>query len=140
MSGGGNPYRRAWLQRARNRRQIEGWPVTLGGLALPLVAAVLLTPILQPVFLGWLDRPREVWAAGMGGVTLRAALLVLSVLALDVYSALARADDRAVLASMPVDAGVVARVEVARVAARRWWLLPLVAIVFSPVAFAGATA
>ena len=113
---------------------------TLGGLALPLVAAALLTPILQPVFLGWLDRPRGVWAAGMGGITLRAALLVLSVLALDVYSALVRADDRAVLASMPVDAGVVARVEVARVAVRRWWLLPFVAIVFSPVAVAGATA
>ncbi len=138
MSIGGNPYRRAWKRRAHNRRGVEGWATTIAGISLPLVAAALLMPLLQPVFLPWLSSPQEAWAAGMSGVTLRVALLVLAVLSLDVYSALVRADDRAVLAVLPVDAGVVARVEVTRVAARRWWLLPFAGIVLAPVALAGA--
>lgn len=106
----------------------------------PAIATVLLVPFVRPVFLGFLDLPPDRWAEGMTQVTLRAGIGVVGWLAVDVYSAIVRGQDREILAVLPVDPGQVVRYEVLRVAVTRGWLLPAGAVLLAPVAAAGAPA
>lgn len=133
-----NPYLEAWRRRTTNRRRADGLLSQAGELLGPVAATVLLTPLLQPVFLEFLGGPEERWAEGAAGVALRFGLLVAAWLSLDVFTALIRAPDRAILAVLPVDPLQVVRTALWEVALRRWWMLPAVAAVLSPLALAGA--
>lgn len=133
-----NPYLRAWRRGLHNRRRASGLGAVLAGPLVVVAATALLVPLVRSVFLGFLDLPRDLWAAGMAGVLVRAGVVVLGWLALEVYTALIRGPDRAVLAILPVDEPRVVRYELARVAAERWWLLPGAAALLAPVAVAGA--
>lgn len=134
-----DPLLVAWRARSRNRLRAEGWAAGVAEQVAPMVAAAVLAPLLKPVFLSFLDGPTGGWGEGMAGAALRAGLLVVALLSLDVYEALIRSPDRAVLAVLPVDPGAVVRAELLRVAARRWWLVPGLAVVLAPAALAGAS-
>jgi hypothetical protein len=131
------PYLVAWRRQRRNKRKVEGWfPPTIRALLL-ITAAVVLLPLIQPVFLGFLDRDPAGWADGLEAVSLRAGLLLVAVLSLDVYTALIRGTDRQMLAVLPVEPGAVAWLTVLRLAVERAWL-PLVLIwLLSPIAWRG---
>lgn len=133
-----NPYLRAWWRGLGNRRRASGLAAALAGPAVVLIATALLVPLVRSVFLGFLDLPRDLWAAGMVGVLVRAGVVIVGWLAVEVYTALIRGPDRAVLAALPVDEPQVVRYEVARVAAERWWMLPAAAALSAPVALEGA--
>jgi len=97
-----------------------------------------LLPLVRALFLSFLADDPTAWPAGLGRVLLRAGALVVGWLALDTFSALIRGDDRDVLAVLPVDAYHVVVASLARVARRRWWLVPAIAFLLGPVGMAGA--
>ncbi len=132
----GDPYSAAWLRRRRHQARVEGG-AAIGRALLPLVAALLLVPLVRPVFLSFLDEGAEAWADGLHAVSLRAGFVMVGWLALDLYTAIVRGPDRAVLAILPVDAAHVVRAEVVRVAVERWWLPGGAAIVLAPMAIEG---
>jgi hypothetical protein len=107
---------------------------------LPLVVAAAAVPLLQPVFLGFLQLPQSAWSEGFAQVLLRACILIIGWLALDLYSGIVRGPERAVLAQWPVEPAQVVAFVVLKTAAQRWWMLPAAALVLSPVAFAGDAA
>jgi hypothetical protein len=133
-----NPILSAVQRRALNRWRVEGWRVLLAEVVGPIVATVWLTPLLKPVFMSWLALPRDRWADGASAVALRAGLLVLAILSVDVYSALIRTDERRVLGLLPIDPHHATVAGLAQVAGRRWWLVPAAACLLSPIAIAGA--
>lgn len=133
-----NPYLRAWWRGLRNRRRASGFGAALAGPAVVILATALLVPLVRSVFLGFLDLPRDLWAAGMAQVLVRAGVVIVGWLAVDVYTALIRGPDRPVLAALPVDEPQVVRYELVRVAAERWWILPVAAVLSVPVAVGGA--
>lgn len=133
-----NPYRHVYAREAAQRRAGLGWSGWLGSVLSPLLVAVLLTPLLQPVFLGWTSLGPERWAEGTSAFAIRLSLLVLSLLSLDAYDAVLRSPDRDVLAVLPVRPAPVVWASVERVARRRWWCVPFSAILMSPIAVAGA--
>ena len=133
-----NPYVRIWRLRRANRAASTGWIGLVQSVTGPIVATVLVIPLFDQIFLSFLHRPVGLWGEGVAAVTLRAGIAVLSLLALDVFTAVVRGPDRAVLTLLPIDAVAVVRYEVVRVAVERWWLLPSVAALLAPVAFAGA--
>lgn len=135
-----NPYVRAWRTQRAHRRRTLGLGGWLPGLLAPLLATLVLVPLVRPVFLSFLELPASQWAEGMEGVLLRAGVVLVGWLALDVYTAVIRGPDRDVLALLPVNAAQVVHLELMRVARERWWLLPSLAILLSPVALAGAPA
>jgi len=128
-----------WRQRT-NRARAEGIAGLARTVLIPLVAALAVVPLVRPVFLGFLDLPRALWGESVQAMVLRAALVVIGWLALDVYSALLRGPHRAVLAHLPVDPAQVVRADLLRVAAARWWLVPGAALALSPIALHGAVA
>lgn len=134
----GDPYGRADRLQRRHRREARGILGQLATLAVPLLTAVLLTPLVRRIFLAFLDDPEATWPAGAERVLLRFALVVVGWLSIDVYTGLVRGEQRPVLALLPVDPAPVVRVQLLDVARRRWWLLAGTAIVLSPLAFAGA--
>jgi hypothetical protein len=127
-----NPYLAAWRTRRRNQQRAEGFATTVARWAGPAVAAVLLVPLFRPVFLAFLDDP-ERHALGVEGVLQRVGIAMIAILTLDVYTALIRGPDRAVLDLWPVDAAQVATFEIVRVAWERAWLLPAAALLLSPI-------
>ncbi len=135
-----NPYLAAYRRQARNRRRAGGLLGDLGRLGLGLVAAAFLVPLVRPIFLGFLDLGPDHWALGIEGVTVRAGLLLVAVLALDLYTALIRSPDRAVLDLYPVDPGQVVAFEAIRVAEERAWVLVLLALLLGPIGWEGAWA
>ena len=94
-------------------------------------------PLVQPVFLGFVGSSGGAWADGMYAVMLRAGLLVIAVLSLDVYAALIRSEDRAVLDLHPVEPFEVVTVELLGVALSRWWLVPALSILLLPIGLSG---
>ncbi len=110
----------------------------LRDLGLPLVALLLLVPLVRALFLGVLDQSSELWPGALAQVALRFAFLVVGWLSLDTYTALIRGEDRAVLAILPVDPGHVVVAALSRVARRRWTLVPACGLLLLPVALAGA--
>jgi hypothetical protein len=135
----GNRHLRAWrLQRAHQRAADGAFGEWVGRAAPPLVALALL-PLIRPVFLHFLDDPAEL-AAGTGGFVARVALLATSLVALDVYGALVRGEDRSVLDLLPVDPAEVVAFELRRVAERHVpWLLAA-GVLFAPIVWASPMA
>lgn len=133
----GNPHTRALALRRRHRAAQEGLGprVARGGAA--LLALMLLVPLVQPVFLHFLGSRGVALTEGLGGVQFRASVVLVSVLALDVYTALVRSPDRGVLALLPVDPSQVVQAELRRVALDRIWLVLALQILLAPIAFAG---
>jgi hypothetical protein len=129
-----NPYIAVdWRQRA-HRRAVDGWALRLGRIAVFAVAVGLLVPLVRPVFLGFLDRGAAVLPAGVEAVTIRAGLLLIALLSLDLYTALIRGENRKILDLHPVDEGQVAEAEMVRVGVDRAWLLVAFAVVLAPIA------
>jgi len=129
-----NPYLAAYRLRRRHRLQTVGGWVGLAQAAVPLLVALLLVPFVEPVFLGFLYLPASDWGGGFEAVGDRAGLLLVAVTALDVFSALIRSPDRAVLDLHPVDPGAVVVFEVVRVIRERAWLPIGLLLVLLPVA------
>ncbi|MEM6926413.1 MAG: hypothetical protein AAF602_05765 [Myxococcota bacterium] len=136
----GDPYRRADRLQRRHRRRAGGIGGRIASIGVPLLTAVILTPLVQRVFLSFLEGPEATWADGTDRVVIRLALVVVGWLSIDVYTGLVRGEQRPVLALLPVDPAPVVSVQLAHVARRRWWLLVGSAIVLSPIAIAGAPA
>lgn len=134
----GDPYIRGWLRQVRNRARVGGVPGALRGVLVPTLAGLVLTPLVRATFLGFLDGNPSLWGEGAAQVVLRASIVVVGWLSLDVFGALIRGQDREVLAVLPVDAAGVVRADLLRVAVERWWLVPGAALVLSPIALAGA--
>jgi hypothetical protein len=132
-----NPYLAAYRLQWRHRRRTVGGVAALLRWALPAAVAFLMIPLVRPVFLGFLDRSEDTWGADLLDVGVRAGLLLVAVLALDVYAALIRSPHRAVLDLHPVDAAQVVSFEVVRVAEERAWLPLGLALRFSPVGLEG---
>ena len=133
-----NPYLSVWIRQWRNRRQFEGPVTQVRRMVVPLVSALLLVVLVRPIFLGFLDDGAQSWGYGLQQVALRGGIVVITALSLDIYTALIRGPDRAVLDIYPVNARQVVVFEIVRVAFWRWWLVPLGAVLFSPLAFEGA--
>ncbi len=133
-----DPYWRADRLQRQHRRRVRGLGGMLSTVAVPLLTAAVLTPLVQRVFLGFLDDPEATWAGGTERVVLRLALVVVGWLSIDVYTGLVRGEQRPVLALLPVDPAPVVSVQLLDVARRRWWLLVGPAIVLSPIALAGS--
>ncbi len=133
-------YLRTWRRRRKNRAATVGWLGWLQGVAGPTLATALLIPLFDQIFLSFLHHPPDLWGEGVAGVVLRAGIAVLSLLALDVFTAVIRGPDRAVLTLLPIDSAAVVRYEIIRVATERWWILPALAALLSPIALAGAPA
>lgn len=102
------------------------------GAALAVLA--ILVPFTQELFLGWLGAPPEFWPVGVQGLLLRADIGIIGWLAIDTYTRLIRAGDRAVLAILPVDPAQVVRFEMLRLAWERWFLVPAAAALLLPMA------
>ena len=104
------------------------------------MATALVVPLFDQVFLSFLDHGSSFWGEGVAAMALRLGIGVLSLLALDVFTAVIRGPDRAVLTLLPIDAVAVVRYQVVRVAAERWWLLPAAAALLAPIAVEGSLA
>lgn len=133
-----DPYIAAWWRQRVNRARAEGAVAAARAVLVPLVAAALLVPLVRPTFLAFLDGDPVRWGDGMRGVVLRWSMVAVGWLAIELFGALVRGHGREVLAILPVDPALVARAEIVRIAAERWWLLPCTGLVLSPVAIAGA--
>lgn len=131
-----DPYLLAWRREQRNRRAVDG---PLPGLAArlgPLLVAGLLVPLVRPSFFAFLDRGPDALAPGAEAVIQRAGIALVAWLALDLYTALIRNPDRAILDLLPVDPRKVAAHEIRKVAVGRLVAIPAFAILLSPLAFA----
>lgn len=131
-----NPYVASWQRRRANQRRAESPGLAAGRWIAPFLAAALLVPFTRPVLMSYLDGPAVHWGEGTEALLDRLVLVVVGVLALDVYTALIRGPDRQVLDLLPVDAARVAAYELRRVAYERLWLVPATAIGIAPIAAA----
>jgi hypothetical protein len=131
-----DPYLSAWWRQRKNRARSLSLLAWLRDLLVPIGVAALLVPFVRPTFLAFLDRAEETWPELVFGLVMRASLVVVGWLSLDVYTALVRGPTREVLAILPVDPARVARAELVRVATERWWLVPALAVVLSPLGLA----
>ena len=99
-----------------------------------VVAIALLVPLVNQVFMSWTTSPRAYWLDAVGALLLRSSIVVVGWIAIDVYTALIRQGDRAVLAIWPVDPAQVVFFELIRLATRRLWLVVGVGVLFVPIA------
>lgn len=129
-----DPYLTAWWRARNNRARSLSYAAWLRDLLLPLTVAGMLVPLVRPTFLGFLDLPQASWGEAVFGLVMRASMVVVGFVSLDVYTALVRGPTRDVLAILPVDPALLSRAELVRTAAERWWMLPSLAIVLAPVA------
>jgi hypothetical protein len=132
-----DPYLTAWARRVRNRARGEGAAGIVRAVILPLGTAAILAPLVRRVFLGFLDAPVATFAESVAQIVLRAQIVVVAWIALDVYGVVVRGQDRDVMALLPVDAARVVRASLVSIAVARWWLVPAAAIVLSPLAATG---
>ena len=96
-----NPYRRMEAIQNRNRRAVSPWGPTLrllGPLALGLAAA----PLARPVLLWFLDAGDNTFLSGLGGITLRLALVLCGLGLLASHDLAIRGPDRRVLDPHPI--------------------------------------
>ncbi|MCB9678914.1 MAG: hypothetical protein H6737_27685 [Alphaproteobacteria bacterium] len=131
-----DPTTRAWRRQQANRRAAEGWAPALRAAVGGLIVLALLVPLVNRVFLAWVRGPADFAPFAMEGLLLRADIVVIGWLAIDVYSALIRGGDRAVLAIWPVDPAGVVRFELVRLARARLFLIAGWAVLSAPVALA----
>ena len=129
-----NPYWWAYTLRRAHRREHDGTLRTVLTGLIPLAVAAVLVPVVRPVFLGFLDEGSQALAPGLQGIVLRLGLLIVAVTALDVYAALIRSDERAILDLHPVDPEQVSRYLMGRTERERRWIPAAVAILLLPVA------
>lgn len=132
-----NPYFTAWRRMERHRRAVEPLSTQVLRVVLALVATAAVVPLARPVFFRFLDAEPAQFGEGLEAIVQRLGLLLIGWLALDVYTALVRGPDRAVLDLHPVDGGAVALFEVLRVGWKRLFLIGAGAAVLAPVALAG---
>ncbi|MCB9681430.1 MAG: hypothetical protein H6733_08150 [Alphaproteobacteria bacterium] len=114
------------VYRTVRRREAAAQGLAARGLRALLFVAVTvaLLPLVQPVFLAFLDEAPSTWADGLAGAWGRAGLLLLAVAGLSAHGTVLRGPARAALSLHPVDPAAVTRVEL-EAAARG--LVPLVA-------------
>ncbi len=129
-----NPYWWAYNLRRAHRQEHEGSLRTVLRSLIPLGVAAVLVPVVRPVSLGFLDDGPDALAAGLQGIVLRLGLLIVAVTALDVYAALIRSDERAILDLHPVDPEQVSRYLMVRTERERWWVPIASAVLLLPVA------
>lgn len=133
-----DPYLLARLRQRRNRARAEGLGGIVRSVVVPTVGVLLLLPLVEPVFFGFLDLPRSDWPIGARELTLRLSMVVVGWMGVDLYSSLIRGAERDVLATLPVDAGRVARSELVGLLVGRAWWIPAAAVLLSPLARHGA--
>lgn len=131
-----DPYLTAWWRQRRNRARSLSLLARLREPLIPLAVAAVLVPFVRPTFLAFLDWPVALWGEALFGLVMRASLVVVGWLSIDVYTALVRGPTREVLAILPVEPAAVARAELVRVAFERWWLVPALAVILGPLAVA----
>ncbi len=117
--------------RAHRRREAPFAAVARGAVFVAVVA--VLVPLARPVFFAYLDDP-DATGEGTEAALQRACLLIVGLLAIDLYTALVRGPERIVLETLPVDGWRVALTELLRVAVERWPLIAGLAVVFAPIA------
>ncbi|MFK7930635.1 MAG: hypothetical protein AB8H79_20785 [Myxococcota bacterium] len=127
-----DPIIAARWRAARNRRRDRGLLGSLGRLLLVVVGIGALSVLVRPVFLGFLDEGPGL-AAGVGGIVLRLAVVLVGLAGIEVYDGMIRGEDREVLAVLPVDPAQAVRASLLGVISRRWWLLPGVAALLLPI-------
>ena len=101
----------------------------------PVAVAALCVPLVESVFLEFLDRPQDEWGVGVSGALMRYGLVMVGALALDLFAVLVRGEDRKVLGVLPVDPGGLVPACVLRVAWDRLWWVPAGMVLLSPVLF-----
>lgn len=94
----------------------------------------LLVPLMNRVFLAWLHGPADYAPAAMESLLLRAGIVIVGWVAIDVYSVLIRGGDRNVLGIWPVDPANVVRFEIRRLAKARVFLVGGWAVLSAPIA------
>lgn len=117
--------------RAHRRREAPFAAIARGAVVVGVVA--VLVPLARPVFFAFLDDPAAT-GEGTEAAVQRAGLLIIGLLAVDMYAALVRGPERLVLETLPVDGARVAMTELARVGSERAPLVLAMAAVFAPVA------
>lgn len=129
----GNPYRRAWARSRANRRRVEPWadPIRV---AIGVATTLVLIPLARPVFLGFLDLGPDRLGEGAEAVLSRLVLAIIGFLTLEMYTALVRGPDRAVLEILPVDGAAIAEAEVGRVGSGRLWIAIVAVALLVPIA------
>lgn len=130
-----NPYSIAWRRRRVHRRRVEGWPRALLGLV-PLVALGAAGPLVEPVFMGFLERPGGL-ASGLSGLGLRVGLVLCGAMVLASYTALVRGPERAILDPHPADAPALLRYLGVRTAVERVGWILAAAVLLLPILFSG---
>ena len=135
MIGPARLYVDLWRLRRAHRRAHQGVLASVGIMWAPVAVAVLCVPLAESVFLSFLDRPQEQWGPGISGALMRYGLVMVGALALDLFSALVRGEDRKVLGVLPVDPGGLVPACVLRVAQERLWWVPAGMVLLSPVVF-----
>lgn len=123
----------AWRVRARHRGASIGWGVRIRGLLGFLVALGLAIPIVDSLFLGWIEGPVAARPDAMRALLTRSGLLVVGWIALDTYSVLIRDGDREILSIWPFDPRDVALYEVARLAVGKAWMLLAAGVLLFPL-------
>ncbi|MCP4809050.1 MAG: hypothetical protein GY884_27255 [Proteobacteria bacterium] len=94
----------------------------------PLVGLILAGPLVEPVFMGFLESGRM--GQGVAGLGLRLGLLACGAMSLATYTALVRGPERAVLDPHPADAGALLRYLVIRTGWERLgWIVAAAALV-----------
>ncbi len=129
-----DPVQQAWARRRANRRRADGWTPFLRSALGAAAVIALLVPLMQRVFLTWVDGPADYAPVAMEALLLRANIVVIGWLAIDVYTALIRRGDREVLALWPVDPAMVVRFELWRLARNRLVLILGWAVLSAPIA------
>ena len=131
-----DPYARVFARVRANRARTDPGARWAGAVFMVALLAVL-TPLVRSGFLSFLGSDPSGWRAGLEGVWFRAALLVMTVVSLDVHAAIIRGEDRPILGILPVDARAVVRAELGDLARRDWVWIPAMAVLLAPMAVAG---
>lgn len=140
MSMAHDPILTSWRQRRNNAFAAAGWAGTFRRYAAPPLAAILLLPLIEPVFFKFLLQDRSLWGEGLTAVSLRAGLLLIAVLSLEAYTALIRGKDRAVLSLLPVDPASATRLAGVRTLVETSYLPLMLCLLHLPLAIRGAPA
>jgi hypothetical protein len=132
-----DPYLRvAWRETNRKWRDASAADMAQQ-LGFPLLAVLVLLPLVRRTFLAFLDDPADTWDPRVVEVVFRANLLALSVVVLDLYEQVVRGRERAVLQILPVNPAAVARLAGVRafVGLHRW--VAGGAVLLFPIALGG---
>jgi len=130
-----NPYISTWKIRRKNRLQHEGVFRRLAGF-FPLFAVILAAPLLEDVFLHFLERPEQL-ESGAIGYGMRLGWFCCAAMSLRTYTALVRSDERAILDPHPGDPSQLLRYLTLRCGVESVVLLASAVAMLWPIAGAG---